>query len=98
MANRIWQHHFGRGLVPTPSEFGPRGQPPTHPELLDWLAGEFIDRGWSMKAMHRLILTSAAYRQSSLSPEGVAKDPENRLYGRLNRPRPQGETTRARPL
>ena len=94
MANRIWQHHFGRGIVPTPSEFGPRGQAPTHPELLDWLAAEFIARGWSLKAMHRLILSSAAYRQSSLSPESAAKDPENRLYGRMNRLRLEGEVIR----
>jgi hypothetical protein len=94
MANRIWQHHFGRGLVSSPSEFGPRGQPPTQPELLDWLASEFIARGWSLKAMHRLILTSYAYRQSSVSPESVAKDPENRLCGRMNRLRLEGETIR----
>ena len=68
MVNRIWQHHFGSGLVSTPSEFGTHGQKPTHPELLDWLASEFIARGWSIKQMHRLMLTSATYRQSSKRP------------------------------
>ncbi|HXJ55024.1 MAG TPA: DUF1549 and DUF1553 domain-containing protein [Verrucomicrobiae bacterium] len=65
MVNRIWQGHFGRGLVPTPNDFGRQGQPPTHPELLDWLAAEFIKSGWSMKAMHRLIMESAVYQQAS---------------------------------
>jgi hypothetical protein len=67
MVNRIWQHHFGKGLVSTPSDFGKQGSPPTHPELLDWLASEFIRSGWSMKHMHRLIMLSEAYQQSSLS-------------------------------
>src|SRR5206468_13039536 len=67
MVNRIWQHHFGRGLVGTPSDFGTRGQTPSHPELLDWLAREFIRNGWSIKAVHRLILTSSAYRQGSFA-------------------------------
>ena len=68
MVNRIWQHHFGRGLVATPGNFGKLGAAPSHPELLDWLATEFVKRGWSVKAMHRLIMTSSAYRQSSGSP------------------------------
>src|SRR6185436_9655924 len=59
MVNRIWQHHFGRGLVPSSSEFGSHGQPPTNPELLDWLAGDFVAGGWSLKRMHRVIMTSA---------------------------------------
>jgi hypothetical protein len=63
MVNRIWQGHFGRGIVGTPNDFGVQGQPPTHPELLDWLAAEFVQQGWSVKAMHRLMVTSAAYRQ-----------------------------------
>jgi hypothetical protein len=67
MVNRIWQHHFGEGIVGTPSDFGRNGFKPTHPELLDWLASEFIERGWSIKAVHRLILTSNTYRQSSKS-------------------------------
>ena len=65
MVNRIWQHHFGRGLVATPSDFGTHGQKPTHPELLDWLASEFVAGGWSVKKMHKLMLLSASYRQSS---------------------------------
>jgi hypothetical protein len=65
MVNRIWQHHFGRGLVATPNDFGKQGQPPTHPELLDWLALRFIDSGWSVKAMHRLILESRTYQMRS---------------------------------
>ena len=65
MVNRIWQHHFGVGIVATPNDFGAMGEPPTHPELLDWLAVEFVDSGWSLKAMHRLMVTSATYRQSS---------------------------------
>jgi hypothetical protein len=95
MVNRIWQHHFGRGLVPTPSDFGTRGAGPTHPELLDWLAGEFVAQGWSIKAMHRLILRSAAYQQSSdASPEALERDPENRLFSRQNRVRLEGEAIR----
>ncbi len=62
MVNRIWQHHFGKPIVPTPSDFGLRGTPPTHPELLDWLAQAFIDSGWSIKAMHRTIMLSKTYR------------------------------------
>ena len=65
MVNRIWQHHFGRGIVATPSNFGLRGEPPTHPELLDWLAGRFVARGWSVKAMHREIVLSQTYQLSS---------------------------------
>src|SRR5204863_8482874 len=65
MVNRIWQYHFGRGLVATPSDFGKQGRPPTHPELLDVLARRFIDSGWSIKEMHRLIMLSAVYQQSS---------------------------------
>ena len=66
MVNRLWQHHFGRGLVATPNDFGTQGRRPTHPELLDWLASRFIESGWSIKAMHRLILNSAAYQQTSV--------------------------------
>ncbi len=93
MVNRIWQHHFGRGLVGTPSDFGTHGQKPTHPALLDWLAAEFTGRGWSVKAMHRLMLLSATYQQASTAAE-VARDPENRLYGRMNRLRIEGEVIR----
>jgi hypothetical protein len=80
--NRIWQYHFGRGLVGTSSDFGRLGERPSHPELLDWLASEFVARGWSLKQIHRLILTSAVYRQSARHPEpraGRTIDPENRL-------------------
>lgn len=81
MVNRIWQHHFGRGLVSTPSDFGKQGSPPSHPELLDWLAGEFIRSGWSMKHIHRLIMFSETYRQQSR--ERDPRDPDNRLLSRM---------------
>jgi hypothetical protein len=92
MANRIWQQHFGRGLVSTPSEFGPHGQPPSNPELLDALAAEFVAHGWSLKAMHRLLMRTAAY-QRSVGPVSP-KDPENQLFGRMNRRRLEGEVIR----
>ncbi len=86
--NRVWMHHFGRGLVNTPGDFGARGDPPMHPELLDWLAAELMDHGWSVKHLHRCLVTSAAYRQASLDhDEGIAADPENRLLWRQNRRR-----------
>jgi hypothetical protein len=95
MVNRIWQHHFGRGLVGTPSDFGTHGQSPTHPELLDWLAAEFIRSGWSIKRMHKLILLSAAYQQSSTAlPEALLRDPENKRFSRQNRVRLEGEVIR----
>jgi hypothetical protein len=88
MVNRIWQWHFGEGLVRTPSNWGTLGEPPTHPELLDWLAKRFIESGWSVKAMHRLILSSAAYRMSSEVSDAAAQaDPSNRLWSRFNRRR-----------
>jgi hypothetical protein len=93
--NRIWQHHFGRGIVGTPSDFGIQGDAPTHPELLDWLAVEFMTRGWSLKAMHRLMVTSAAYRQASEdSFEGRTADPQNLLLWRARRRRIEGESLR----
>jgi hypothetical protein len=86
MVNRIWQHHFGEGLVQTASNFGRRGTPPTHPELLDYLARRFVASGWSVKAMHRLILLSATYQQSTRAdPRSHAADPANRLVSRMNR-------------
>jgi mono/diheme cytochrome c family protein len=95
MVNRIWQHHFGEGIVSTPSNFGSMGEPPSHPELLDWLALEFVDRGWSMKAMHRLMMTSEAYQMSTTdSASNVAADPENRMFWRMPRHRLEGETIR----
>ena len=86
MANRIWQHHFGRGLVSTPSDFGKQGTAPSHPELLDWLARRFIDSGWSIKAMHRLIMMSETYQQSSGggAVDPAHADPDNRLLWRMN--------------
>lgn len=95
MVNRIWQHHFGRGIAPTPSDLGTHGQRPTHPELLDWLANEFIARGWSLKQMHKLMLLSATYQQSSLaSKEMLNRDPDNRLFSRWQRKRLEGEVIR----
>ncbi|MBM3725938.1 MAG: DUF1553 domain-containing protein [Acidobacteria bacterium] len=83
MVNRIWKHHFGHGLVRTPDNFGLTGDRPTHPALLDWLARRFIDSGWSVKSLHRLILDSAAYRMSSTaSPAALAADPDNKLLHR----------------
>jgi hypothetical protein len=79
MANRLWQYHFGRGIVRSPNNFGIQGDAPTHPELLDWLASEFVKQGWSMKAMHRLIMTSNTYRMASTGgdPKALAADPRN---------------------
>jgi mono/diheme cytochrome c family protein len=82
--NRLWKHHFGTGLVQSLGNFGKSGTPPSHPELLDWLAREFVRQGWSLKAMHRLIMTSAAYRQSSMVTGAHEKsDPDNRLVSRM---------------
>ncbi len=84
MVNRIWQDHFGKGLVGTPANFGKIGARPTHPELLDWLATEFVRQGWSIKAMHKLIMTSTAYRQTSLvDPNVHDTDPDNVLLSRF---------------
>jgi Protein of unknown function (DUF1553)/Protein of unknown function (DUF1549)/Planctomycete cytochrome C len=86
MANRIWQHHFGDGLVRTSTNFGARGEPPSHPELLDYLAGQFVAGGWSIKAMHRLIMLSSVYQQSSrATATALSVDPENRLLARMSR-------------
>ena len=93
--NRVWQQYFGKGLVDTQDDFGTQGSPPSHPELLDWLASEFIDRGWSLKAMHRLIVTSATYRQSSgQRPDLQEFDPVNRLLARQSRLRLDSEIVR----
>jgi hypothetical protein len=106
IVNRIWQHHFGHGLVRTSSDFGVMGEVPSHPALLDWLAREFVRRGRSLKQLHQLMLTSATYRQASRpienpSPEETARwelatqvDPENRLLWRTNRRRLEGEAIR----
>jgi hypothetical protein len=96
MVNRIWQQHFGQGLVATSGDFGRQGERPTHPQLLDWLATEWIANGFHMKPLHRLIMTSAAYRRSSLSgPSGtVARDPKNRLLAQFPRRRLSAEQLR----
>jgi len=87
MVNRLWQYHFGRGLVATSSDFGRLGEHPTHPELLDWLAQEFVARGWRLKEMHRLIMNSAVYQQASRHPDEVRArtiDPQNRLLWKFS--------------
>ena len=95
MVNRIWYHHFGTGLVNTLENFGLQGERPSHPELLDWLALEFIDRGWSIKELHRLIMNSQTYRQSSLvSQERYEADPTNRLLSRMPLRRMNAEALR----
>jgi hypothetical protein len=95
MANRIWQHHFGRGLAETTSDFGNAGIGPTHPLLLDWLATEFVRQGWSIKQMHRLILLSNTYRMASTPNEAaLARDPQNRLFWRFNMRRLTAEELR----
>ena len=95
MVNRLWQHHFGEGIVRTPSNFGKMGERPSHPELLDWLALELVDRGWSLKQMHKLMLTSRAYQMTSGDiPANVTIDPENRLFWRAPRVRLEAEAIR----
>jgi len=95
MANRIWQHHFGEGIVRTPSNFGKMGERPSNLELLDWLAMEFVDKGWSVKQMHRLMMTSQAYQMASDDiAANVALDPENRLFWRMPRVRLEAEIIR----
>ena len=96
MVNRLWQYRFGRGIVETSSDFGKNGAVPTHPELLDWLAVRFVEEKWSLKAMHRLMLTSSAYRQSSRRRDDQAEaiDPDNRWLWRFPRRRLEGELIR----
>lgn len=95
IVNRLWQHHMGRGIVATPSDFGAQGERPTHPELLDDLAKELIRGGWRLKPIHRLIMTSAAYRQDArIDPVKRKLDPENRLFWRQERRRLEAETIR----
>lgn len=95
MVNRIWMHHFGRPLADTPSDFGLRTAPPSHPELLDYLAWQFMENGWSLKALHRLIMLSSTYQQASEArPDGLKADPENRLLWRQNRRRLDFEAMR----
>ena len=95
MVNRLWQHHFGEGIVRTPSNFGKMGEAPSHPELLDWLATEFVAKGWSLKAMHRQMLTSAAYQMSTVDIQANMNiDPENRMFWRMPRVRLEAEIIR----
>jgi hypothetical protein len=105
IVNRVWMHHFGQGLVATPGDFGLRGEPPSHPELLDWLADELVKRGWSLKTLHRLIMLSSAYQQEAGVREsngadgadrtnGSPVDPDNRLLWRMNRRRLDFEAMR----
>lgn len=95
MVNRLWQQHFGKGLVATASDFGEQGERPTHPELLDWLATEFIAQGWSMKEMRRLMVTSSTYRQASVRIAANEEiDPDNRLLWKMNLRRLEGEALR----
>jgi hypothetical protein len=95
LVNRVWQGYFGTGMVSTSEDLGTQGEPPSHPELLDWLAVEFMARGWGLKDLHRLIVTSATYRQSSkVTPELLVKDPANRLLARGPRFRVEAEVVR----
>lgn len=99
IVNRMWMHHFGQGLVATPGDFGRLGSTPTHPELLDWLAAEFVKEGWSLKKLHRLIMQSTAWRQSSVRDAArQALDPDNRYYSRKNMQRLDAEIIRDRML
>jgi hypothetical protein len=105
LVNRLWQHHFGQGLVATPNDFGLHGDRPSHPELLDWLACEFVNHGWSIKHMHRLMVLSNTYQQASWparlgdiatteTTKAQRLDPNNRLLWRMNRQRLEGEGLR----
>ena len=96
IVNRIWHHHFGRGIVPTLDNFGKMGELPSHPELLDWLATEFVKQGWSIKQMHRLIMTSETYKMASQfdDAEDLAKDPQDRYYWRYRMQRVDAEILR----
>lgn len=95
IVNRVWQHHFGRGLVATPNDFGFQGERPSHPELLDWLAADFIANGWSVKRLHKQLMMTSAYRQSSAHDAAdAARDPENRHLWRFEPRRLEGEAIR----
>jgi uncharacterized protein DUF1553/uncharacterized protein DUF1549 len=95
LVNRVWQHHVGEGIVRTANNFGKLGDPPTHPELLDWLALKFVESGWSVKGLHRLICTSATYQQSCQTTESTRQaDPDNRLFSRQNRRKLSAEDLR----
>src|SRR5206468_1388109 len=95
LANRLWQHHFGRGIVASANDFGKFGTPPTHPELLDWLAVEFVRGDWKIKRMHKLLMTSNAYRMSAAGgAAGLRLDPANDLFWRFNPRRLAAEEVR----
>jgi hypothetical protein len=94
IVNRLWQHHFGRGIVSTPNDFGVRGTRPTHPELLDWLATELVEHKWSLKHVHELIVTSATYRQAATGDHGAKLDPDNKLLWKMPRRRLEAEAIR----
>jgi hypothetical protein len=95
IVNRLWMHHYGQALVRTPGDFGLRSEPPSHPEILDYLADSLVEGGWSLKTMHRRMVLSAAYRQASVDrPDCAAADPENRLLWKMNRRRLQFEALR----
>jgi hypothetical protein len=95
MVNRLWQYHFGRGIVATPNDFGTRSAPPSHPELLEWLATEFMERNWSIKQMHRLLLNSAAFRQAAApTPKALESDLENVWLSHFTRRRLEAEEIR----
>jgi len=96
IVNRIWHHHFGRGIIPTLDNFGKMGDPPTHPELLDWLAVEFMNRGWSIKQLHKLIMTSDAYQMASAytDADDMEKDPQNQYLWRYRTQRLDAEVVR----
>ncbi len=100
MVNRVWMHHFGKGIVATAGNFGRQGSPPTHPQLLDWLAVDFMENGWKLKRLHKQIMTSTVYRQSSrraqegVDSPGEVKDPANRLLWRMNLKRLEAEIVR----
>jgi hypothetical protein len=99
LVNRFWEQYFGRGIVETAEDFGIQGEKPTHPELLDWLACEFMQQGWSMKALHKMIVMSAVYRQTSrAAPELLQRDPNNRLFARGPRTRLEAEMLRDQAL
>jgi mono/diheme cytochrome c family protein len=94
IVNRVWQHHFGDGLVRTPNDFGARGDRPSHPELLEWMAADLVAHGWKLKRLHRTILLSATYRQGTASDQAAAADPDNRLLGRMRPRRLEAEALR----
>jgi hypothetical protein len=95
IANRVWQHHFGKGIVGTPNDFGVQGERPTHPELLEYLAGELVRGGWKLKQLHRLIMLSEAYQQShEVDPANLKIDPDNRLLWHFRPRRLEAETIR----